>query len=259
MGDSQAALFSQRCVETGMAKATFGTGSSVLMNVGSKPISGKNGLVSALAWKLTDDIAYALEGIIHTTGDCLKWAKDNLNLFDNFAELESLADSVADSDGVYVIPAFVGLGAPYWDANARASFVGMSRSTNRCHILRACLDSIAYQIRDVVDLMTKESGIPLYELRADGEPSRNKTLMHFQAEMLASPVVTSNMAELSAMGAAYAGGLGTQFWTKADLDRIYQKEAEYSPTWEDDQRSHLYRGWQTAVKSVLDYSIENQK
>ena len=251
MGDSQAALFAQRCTEPGMAKATYGTGSSVLMNVGAKPIAATDGLVLALAWKLQTQTQFALEGIIHTSGDCLKWAKENMNLFDSYEELESLASSVLDSDGVYVVPAFVGLGAPYWKPNAKAAFIGMNRSTTRAHVLRACIDSIAYQICDVVDLMTKETAIQLHELRADGGASKNKQLMQIQSDYLGKSVITTKTAELSALGAAYAGGLGIEFWTVEDLDRIYQIEEQYTPLLSDIQRSNNYQGWKKAISSVI--------
>ncbi len=251
MGDSQAALFAQRCTEPGMAKATYGTGSSVLMNVGAKPIVAKDGLVLALAWKLKTQTQFALEGIIHTSGDCLKWAKENMNLFDSYEELESLTSSVLDSDGVYVVPAFVGLGAPYWKPNAKAAFIGMNRSTTRAHVLRACIDSIAYQICDVVDLMTKETAIQLHELRGDGGASKNKQLMQIQSDFLGKPVITSKTAELSALGAAYAGGLGVEFWTEEDLNRIYQMEEKYIPLLDENQRAKINQGWQAAINSVI--------
>lgn len=259
MGDSQAALFAQRCTEPGMGKATYGTGSSVLMNVGSEPVTGSNGLVSALAWKLKNETRYALEGIIHTSGDTIKWARDNMNLFQTFEELEQLTSSIPDTEGVYVIPAFVGLGAPYWRPNARAAIIGMNRSTTRSHVLRACLESIAYQIRDVVDLMSHETGIKLYELRADGGASKNKMLMQLQSEFLGKTVVTTKAAELSALGASYAGGLGIGFWTEENLDQIYQMEEEYFPNWKDTERESKYEGWKAAVASIMDYKMPASK
>lgn len=251
MGDSQAALFAQRCTKPGMVKTTYGTGSSVLMNVGSKPVSGADGLVTALAWKLKDETQFALEGIIHTSGDSLKWAKDNLNLFETYDDLEQLISSVEDTDGVYVVPAFVGLGAPYWDANARAAFIGMNRSTTRAHLLRACIESIAYQVYDVIDLMNKETNIPIFELRGDGGASKNAILMQLQSEILDKPVITSKTAELSAFGAAYAGGRGIGFWNDEEIDHIYQTEGTYIPSWSKDKRLQKLTGWHSAVRSVL--------
>jgi glycerol kinase len=258
MGDSQAALFAQRCTDPGMAKATYGTGSSVLLNVGSIPVEGRNGLVSTLAWKLKGQTRYALEGIIHSAGDCLKWARDNMNLFDTYEELEKLTVSVHDTDGVYVVPAFVGLGAPYWDPMAKAAFVGMSRSTTRAHVLRACVESIGFQVRDVVELITRESGIDLIELRADGGASKNKFLMQFQSDILGRPVAVSRNAELSAFGAAYASGLGIGFWTENDLNYIYQTENNYIPTWNPSEKEKHYSGWQTAISSVMGYKANQQ-
>lgn len=253
MGDSQAALFAQRCTEPGMGKATYGTGSSVLMNVGSSPTPANNGLVTALAWKLTTQTSYALEGIIHTSGDTLKWARDNMNLFSSFHELDELISSVKDTDGVYVIPAFVGLGAPYWKPNARAAIIGMNRSTTRAHVLRACIEGIAYQIRDVANLMSGQTGITLQELRADGGASKNAILMQLQAEFLGKTVITTKTAELSALGAAYAGGLGTGFWNEDDLDTIYQIENKFNPSWQAAERDAKYDGWKNAVTSIMDY------
>lgn len=255
MGDSQAALYAQRCTEPGMGKATYGTGSSVLMNVGAVPVSGTDGLVSALAWKLKNETRYALEGIIHTSGDCIKWARDNMNLFQTFEELEVLTSSIEDTEGVYVVPAFVGLGAPYWKPDARAAIIGMNRSTTRAHVLKACLESIAYQIRDVVDLMSNETGIKLNELRADGGASKNKMLMQLQAEFLGKTVITTKAAELSALGASYAGGLGVGFWDKEDLDQIYEMENSYTPIWHDTDRESKYEGWKAAVTSIKDHKV----
>ena len=251
MGDSQAALFAQRCIRPGMVKATYGTGSSVLMNIGSQPVAAAHGLVNTLAWKLKDETQYALEGIIHTSGDCLKWARENMNLFSSYDELEQLISSVEDTDGVYVIPAFVGLGTPYWAPNAKAAIIGMNRSTTRAHVLRACIESIALQIKDVVDLMNKETGIPIYELRGDGGASKNPILMQLQSEFLGKPVITSKTAELSALGAAYAGGRGIGFWTDDDLDQIYQMDCTYTSSWTAEQRMEKVNGWHAAVQSVL--------
>jgi glycerol kinase len=255
MGDSQAALFAQRCVEPGMAKATYGTGSSVLLNVGAKPVEGKNGLVTALAWKLKGQTRYALEGIIHSSGDSLKWARDNMNLFETYEELEALTASVEDAAGVYVIPAFVGLGAPYWEPNAKAAFIGMNRSTRRAHVLRACVESIGYQVNAVVDLIVQESGVQLEEIRADGGASKNAFLMQFQSDIVGKPVRTSQNAELSAFGAAYASGLGIGIWTEEDLERIYQTEQHYYPFWDSEKRRIHQQQWHQAVQTIIQYKV----
>jgi len=252
IGDSQAALFGQLCLEPGMAKATYGTGTSVLMNVGGTPADSRNGLVTAVAWGMDGKVSYALEAIIRASGDSIKWIRDNLGLFQSFEEMDRLIRQTPDNEGVYLVPAFVGLGAPYWEPFARAAIVGMNRSTNKSHIIRAALESIAYQVRDAVELMFAETGIPLKELHADGGASDNEVLMQFQADIMNKRVVKSEIAELSAIGSVYMGGLGVGFWNSveelAGLPRNYRK---YDPSMSPEVQERLYTGWKRAVQSVI--------
>jgi glycerol kinase len=253
IGDSQGALFGQQCFEVGMAKATYGTGSSVLMNVGSNFIQSKNGLVTAIAWGMDGKVEYALEGIIHSSGDTVKWVRENLGLFTDFSEVEPMINSIQDNDGVYVIPAFSGLGIPYWDAYARAAIVGMTRRSNKKHIVRAAVESIAYQIRDAIEVIQAESGVPLKELRADGGATGNKFLMQFQADMLKTNVVKAEVSELSSMGSVYLAGLGAGIWKSKDELKALRKDSEaYGPEMEELIREKYYSGWKAAVKRVID-------
>jgi glycerol kinase len=252
IGDSQGALFGQLCFKPGMAKATYGTGTSVLMNIGDKPVDSDNGLVTAIAWGYNGQVSYALEAIIHTSGDCIKWVRDNLGLFQHFDEIEQLATSVKDNDGVYLVPAFVGLGAPYWDPYARAAIIGLSRGSGKAHIVRAALESIAYQIRDAVELMEQESGITLEELKADGGATGNQFLMQFQSDILHAKVVKSAVPELSAMGSVYLGGLGIQFWsTPAEIAELQEINQTYTPAMQQQESEKYYQGWKNAVVRVL--------
>jgi glycerol kinase len=252
IGDSQGALFGQQCFELGMAKATYGTGSSVLMNVGERFIESQNGLVTAVAWGVKGKVEYALEGIIHCTGDTLKWVKDNLGLFEDFSQVEPMINSIKGNEGVYVVPAFTGLGIPYWDAYARAAIVGMTRGTNKNHIVRAAVESIAYQITDAVEVIKAESGIELKELRADGGPTDNKFLMQFQADMLNSNVAKAAVAELSSMGSVYLAGLGVGIWkSKEEIMKLRKASEVYSPRMEEALREKYYSGWKNAAQRVL--------
>lgn len=252
IGDSQGALFGQQCFEHGMAKATYGTGSSVLMYVGDKIIESKNGLVTTVAWGLDGKVEYALEGIIHCSGDTLKWVKDNLGLFHNFSEVEAMINSLKDNEGVYLVPAFTGLGVPYWDAYARAAIVGMTRRSNKNHIVRAAVESIAYQIRDAVEVIQAESGISLKELRVDGGATINKFLMQFQADILNARVVKSIVPELSIMGCAYIAGLGVGIWKSRDEIKSLRQDSEiYVPLMDEQLRERCYKGWKAAVRRVL--------
>ncbi|UQZ82326.1 Glycerol kinase [Paenibacillus konkukensis] len=252
IGDSQAALYGNRCWLPGMAKATYGTGTSVLMNVGGQLADAGEGLVSAVAWGAGGKVTYALEAVIRTSGDSIKWVRDNLGLFSSFSEMEELLAGAPDNEGVYLVPAFVGLGAPYWDAYARASITGMNRGTGKAHIVRAALESIAYQVCDAVKLLESASGLRLAELRADGGASDNAALMQFQADMLGQPVAKPEVAELSAIGSVYLGGLGVGFWRSQDeiaaLPAVYR---EYRPAMDAVRRENYYAGWRQAVATVL--------
>ncbi|MNJ36089.1 Glycerol kinase [compost metagenome] len=252
IGDSQAALFGQHCFETGMAKATYGTGTSVLMNIGEQPVAAENGLVLAIGWSIGGKVTYALEAVIRTSGDTIKWVRDNLGLFHTFAELEELLLQTHHNEGVYLVPAFVGLGAPYWEPQARAMISGMSRGTGRPHIIRAAIESIAYQVRDAIELIEEGTGIPLKMLRADGGASDNATLMQFQADMLGCGVSKSDVAELSALGSAYLGGLGIGIWDSlSEIAKQMRKYEIYMPLMDQTHRAQNYEGWKRAVGVVL--------
>lgn len=251
IGDSQGALFGQLCLEPGMAKATYGTGTSVLMNVGTTPVRSDNGLVTAVAWSIDGQRTYALEGIIRSSGDTMKWMKDQLGLFDDYAQAEALAETLSNNEGVYLIPAFVGLGIPYWDTQARAALIGMSRSSGKAHIIRAGLESIAYQVRDTIEYMCRESETSVRDLRADGGAVHNRLLMQFQADLLQIEVQCSTMAELSAMGSAYLGGLAVGYWERLDdLLSLQREYTTYAPLGHVEQANRYYAGWQDAVKKV---------
>ncbi|MCM8711549.1 glycerol kinase GlpK [Clostridium sp. SYSU_GA19001] len=252
IGDSQGALFGQQCFEIGMAKATYGTGSSILMNIGNSYIEPKSGLVTAIAWGIGGKVEYALEGIVHCTGDTIKWVKENLGLFQEFSEIEDMIHAISDNEGVYVVPAFSGLGIPYWDAYARAAIVGMSRGSNKNHVVRAAVESIAYQIRDAVEVIESESSIRLKELRVDGGPTSNKFLMQFQSDILNVNVAKAEIAELSSMGSVYLAGLGAGIWKCKEEIKALQKSSNiYFPAMRDSFREKFYSGWKTAVKRVL--------
>jgi len=252
IGDSQAALFGQLCYEPGMVKATYGTGTSVLMNVGSEPIRSGHGLVTAVAWSIDGQMTYALEGIIRSSGDTLSWLRDQLQLFEDYEAAEELAASLPNNEGVYLVPAFVGLGIPYWDPEARAAIVGMNRGSSKAHIIRAGLESVAYQVRDTIEHMCAESGAKLKELRADGGAVRNRLLMQFQADQLQIDVRCVETAELSAMGSAYLGGLATGYWSSLDeLAALPRPTSTYRPQMTKESADRYYKGWQQAVKRVL--------
>ena len=244
-GDSHAALYGQGCHAPGMIKATYGTGSSVMMNIGAKPIWSQGGLVTSLAWQLGQQVSYVLEGNINYTGAGITWLKDDLQLIGSAAETEQLAREARAEDHSYFVPAFTGLGAPYWDSQARGLFCNITRNTGRREMVRAVLDAIAYQIRDITDLMERESGRQITALRVDGGPTRNKYLMQFQTDITKLPVEVAGVEELSALGAAYGAGIATGVYdTKifAGLQRT-----EFAPQLEEARRQELYRGWQAAV------------
>jgi len=252
MGDSHAALFGQNCFEKGMTKTTYGTGSSIMMNIGKKPFQSKSGLVTSVAWCMNGEIEYVFEGNINCTGATIQWLVDELELIPNVLVSEEIAKSLDDTDGVYLVPAFVGLSAPYWDSTARAMIMGMSRGTKKAHVVRAALESIAYQIKDVVDLMVSDSGTDLKELRVDGGATGNSFLMQFQADMLNVPVVCASIEELSAIGAAYMAGQTMGFWnSKTELQSLRKIRASYYPSMDQKKRYSLYSGWKSAVKRAL--------
>jgi glycerol kinase len=251
MGDSHAALFGQNCFDMGMAKATYGTGSSIMMNIGNKPLSPPEGLVTSIGWGRNKSIDYVFEGNIHCTGDTINWLVNDLQLISSAGETEALANSVDGNEGVYLVPAFVGLGAPYWDNQARASISGMSRNANKAHIVRAALESIAYQVKDLIDLMGSGAGISLKELRVDGGPTRNNFLMQFQADMLGNTLIRTRIEEISALGSTFMAGLATGFWSSMEeISTLRLVDRSFEPGMDSDKVDELYAGWKTAVKRV---------
>lgn len=251
-GDQQAALFGQACFEPGMAKNTYGTGCFVLMNAGPTPVRSKSGLITTIAWGIDGRVEYALEGSVFIAGAAIQWLRDELRLIESAAESEEHAAQVPDSGGVYVVPAFVGLGAPYWDMYARGAIVGITRGTSKAHLVRATLESIAYQSRDVIEAMVKDSGISLAALRVDGGAAPNNLLMQFQADILGAPVERPAVTETTALGAAYLAGLAIGFWEgRSEITKHWEAEARFAPTMSQDTRERLYRGWKKAVSRAL--------
>lgn len=251
LGDSHAALFGQNCFEKGTAKATYGTGSSIMMNIGNSPLPPPEGLVTSVGFGLNKMVDFVFEGNIHCTGDTINWLVGDLQLIESAKESEELATSVEDNNGVYFVPAFVGLGAPYWDNSARAAISGMARNTKKAHVVRAALESIAYQIKDVIDLMISKSGIELKVVNVDGGPTRNNFLMQFQANALDRTIVRTDIEEISALGTAFMAGLATGFWK--DLDEISQLrviDRTFDNQMDKETRNKLYTAWETAVKRV---------
>ncbi|WP_163326230.1 glycerol kinase GlpK [Draconibacterium mangrovi] len=249
LGDSHAALFGQNCFLPGMGKATYGTGSSIMMNIGEKPAPSPEGLVTSIGYGLNKKIFYVYEGNIHCTGDTINWLKNDLELIKDASETEALACSVDDNNGVYLVPAFVGLGAPYWDNTARACLSGMARNTKKAHVVRAALESIAYQVKDLISLMEEKGAIQLQELRVDGGPTKNTFLMQFQSDMLGRTVVRAEIEEVSALGATFMAGLATGFWK--DLDEIAslrESALVYNPELDAENTKELYSGWKKAVE-----------
>ncbi len=250
-GDQQAALFGQACFEKGMAKNTYGTGCFMLMNTGSKAVASKNGLVTTIAWQIGNKVEYALEGSIFVAGSAVQWLRDGLKFFPDAAESESSATSIQSSDGVYVVPAFVGLGAPYWDSDARGAIFGLTRGTGKDHITRATLESVAYQAKDVLTAMEKDSGIRLKDLHVDGGATRNNFLMQFQSDILGVPVVRPVVTETTALGAAYLAGLAVGFWKdQKEIGKNWKAEQTFKPQMKKPQREKLYEGWKKAVKAA---------
>lgn len=251
-GDQQAALFGQNCFEPGMAKNTYGTGCFMLMNTGEKRIKSNNGLLTTIAWGIDDKIEYALEGSIFIGGAVIQWLRDELKMINDAVESEYYASLVDDTNEVYIVPAFVGLGAPYWDMYARGVMVGLTRGANRNHIVRAALEAIAYQTRDVLEAMEEDAGIKLKELKVDGGASRNNFLMQFQANLLNAPVIRSQIAEITAFGAACLAGIGVGFWH--DISEIRANEnigKLFESKMEMEKRNELYEGWKKAVKRAM--------
>lgn len=256
-GDQQAALFGQACFEPGMAKNTYGTGCFMLMNTGEKPIRSRFGLITTIAWGCDGHVEYALEGSIFVAGSAIQWLRDGLELIRTAPESEEIASQVADSQGVYVVPAFVGLGAPYWDDRARGAVFGLTRGATRAHLVRATLDSLAYQTRDIILAMAADSGIDLKKLKVDGGAVKNNLLMQFQSDMLGVPVERPVVNETTALGAAYLAGLAVGFWKdRRQVAENYRIDRVFTPQMEDGRRDALYRGWKQAVKATQAFHEE---
>lgn len=250
-GDQQCALFGQTCFGRGEVKNTYGTGGFMLMNTGTAPVNSHNGLVTTIAWGVDDKVEYALEGSIFVAGAAVQWLRDELGLIRDAAESEVLAKSVPDANGCYVVPAFVGLGAPYWDQYARGAIVGLTRGVNRNHIVRATLESIAYQVNDVLMAMQEDSGMPITSLRVDGGACDNDFLMQFQADILNTSVVRPYCIETTAMGAAYLAGLAVGYWrSKEEILANHVIAAEFKPQMGQAKRESLLQGWHNAVKAA---------
>ncbi len=249
LGDSHGALFGQGCLQPGMMKSTYGTGSSIMMNIGENPVLSTHGVVTSLAWSMDGKVNYVLEGNLNYTGAVITWLKDDLKMIDSPQETQALAEQAASDDPLYLVPAFSGLGAPYWDSRATAMFTGMTRTTGRAEIVRAGLECIAYQIQDVIEAMSEDSGVEVHELRVDGGPTRNAYLMQFQSDIAGIDVQVPDSDELSGMGPAYAAGLALGIWDETIFEKLGR--TKYTPNMQEKLRNKKYEGWKRAVKKVL--------
>lgn len=253
-GDQQAALFGQNCFKAGMAKNTYGTGCFMLMNTGSQLYDSKNGLLTTIAWGIDGEVQYALEGSIFVAGSAIQWLRDGLKIVESAPDTEFYANKVDDAEGVYVVPAFVGLGAPYWDMKARGAIFGLTRGTTKNHIIRATLDSLAYQTKDVLDAMQADSGIKLNALKVDGGAVANNLMMQFQSDLLGVPVERPKVVETTALGACYLAGLAVGFWnSKEELANNWQLDRRFEADMDEDTRRELYVGWLKAVRRTMNW------
>ncbi|MEH7444911.1 glycerol kinase GlpK [Bacillus sp. JJ1122] len=251
-GDQQAALFGQACFEKGMAKNTYGTGCFMLMNTGEKAVRSEHGLLTTLAWGLNGKVEYALEGSIFVAGSAIQWLRDGLRMLKNAKDSEDYASKVESTDGVYVVPAFVGLGTPYWDSDVRGAVFGLTRGTNKEHFVRATLESLAYQTKDVLSAMEADSGIELKTLRVDGGAVKNNFLMNFQSDILNVPVERPVVNETTALGAAYLAGLAVGYWeSQEEIAKQWAIDQSFDPKMSDEDRDQLYGGWKKAVKAAM--------
>ena len=256
-GDQQAALFGQTCFNPGEAKNTYGTGCFLLMNTGEKPVFSKNGLVTTIAWGLDGKVNYALEGSIFVAGAAIQWLRDELRLIDSAADSEYMAGKVKDTNGCYVVPAFTGLGAPHWDQYARGTIVGITRGVNKYHIIRATLESLAFQTNDVLQAMKSDSGIELTSLKVDGGASANNLLMQMQSDIIGAPVNRPSCVETTAMGAAYLAGLAVGYWdSKDDVIKNWSIDRTFRPEISDEERASKIKGWNKAVRYAFDWARE---
>jgi glycerol kinase len=254
-GDQQAATFGQACFQPGMAKNTYGTGCFMLMNTGERPVASRHNLLTTIGWGVGGKVTYCLEGAVFSTGAAVQYLRDSLGIISAAAETEAMAESVPDSGGVYVVPAFVGLGAPYWDQYARGTILGLTRGSGRAEIVRATLESVAYQTRDLLEAMCADSGVELQQLRVDGGMVANNFLMQFQADILNVPVLRPVVAETTALGAAYLAGLAAGYWhDTTEVARNWALDREFTPAMDASKRDRLYSGWQKAVQRSLSWA-----
>ncbi|MCW1928260.1 glycerol kinase GlpK [Bhargavaea beijingensis] len=255
-GDQQAALFGQACFEVGMAKNTYGTGCFMLINTGNRPTDSRHGLLTTVAWDIGEGPVYALEGSVFVAGSAIQWLRDGLRMLRKAKDSEQYAMRVNSTDGVYVVPAFVGLGTPYWDPDARGAIFGLTRGTEKEHFIRATLESLAYQTKDVLDAMEKDAGIPVKHLRADGGAVENSFLMQFQSDILQSEVELSELSETTALGAAYLAGLSTGFYKDCnEISSMWRSRKRYSPEMDPSERDRLYAGWKKAVEATRSFRM----
>ncbi|MEH7494791.1 glycerol kinase GlpK [Neobacillus niacini] len=251
-GDQQAALFGQNCFEKGMAKNTYGTGCFMLMNTGDKAVRSKNGLLTTIAWGLNGKVEYGLEGSIFVAGSAIQWLRDGLRMFKEAKDSESYAIKVNSTEGVYIVPAFVGLGTPYWDSDVRGAVFGLTRGTTKEHFIRATLESLAYQTKDVLSAMEADSLITLKTLRVDGGAVKNNFLMEFQSDILNVPVERPKVSETTALGAAYLAGLAVGFWeSQEEISKQWATDQQFIPKMSENERSNLYNGWKKAVEAAM--------
>ena len=249
LGDSHGSLFGQGCLKSGMIKSTYGTGSSIMMNIGEKPVLSTHGVVTSLAWSMSGKVNYVLEGNLNYTGATITWLKDDLKLIASPAETEKLAREAVSDDSLYLIPAFSGLGAPYWDSRAAAAIVGMTRTTGKAEVVRAGVECIAYQITDIVKAMSEDAGVTVSELRVDGGPTKNAYLMQFQSDIARACVQVPDSEELSGIGPAYAAGLALGVWDEKIFEKL--KRIKYEPKMDEQLRDRKYQGWLSAVQMIL--------
>lgn len=259
IGDQQAALFGQRCWEAGMAKNTYGTGCFMLMNTGEKACTSKQGLLTTIAWGLDSEINYALEGSVFIAGAAIQWLRDELKLIDKSTDSEHFAQQVEDNGGVYLVPAFAGLGAPYWDMYARGTLVGMTRGTNKNHIIRAALESMAYQTKDVLVAMELDAGLKLQSLKVDGAATENQFLMQFQSDLLGVNVDKAEMSESTALGAAFLAGLQIHFWTRQELQDMAIKYQKFEPSSKNSAMETYYKTWKKAIAKAASWIDLDEK
>lgn len=251
-GDQQAALFGQACFEKGMAKNTYGTGCFMLMNTGEKAVESEHGLLTTIAWGIDGKINYALEGSIFVAGSAIQWLRDGLRMFNDAKDSEQYATKVESTDGVYLVPAFVGLGTPYWDSEVRGAVFGLTRGTNKEHFVRATIESLAYQTKDVLSAMEEDSGIKVKALRTDGGAAKNNFLMQFQGDLLNTKVERASINETTALGAAYLAGLAVGYWNNQnELEEKWSFDKSFSPQMEEKEREKLYEGWKKAVNAAM--------